>query len=45
MTKIPVIGFVYSKVDETLPVVIKLANKMGISVLDWQQGTVFNAKQ
>lgn len=45
MTKIPVIGFVYSKVDEALPVVIELANKMGISILDWQQGTVFNAKQ
>lgn len=45
MTKVPVIGFVYSKVDEALPVVIRLANNLGISVLDWQQGIVFNAEK
>ncbi|WP_193014537.1 MULTISPECIES: hypothetical protein [Gammaproteobacteria] len=42
--KIPVIGFVYSKVDEALPIVIKIANEMGISVLDWQQERVFNTQ-
>lgn len=34
--KTPVIGFVYSKVDEALPIVIDLALKHGLSVLDWQ---------
>lgn len=41
--KVPVIGFTFSKVAEALPVVIETANDMGISVLDWQSGMVFNS--
>jgi len=43
-TTAPVIGFVYSKVDEALPVVIEMATKMGLSVLDWQVDEVYKAK-
>ncbi len=42
-TKAPVIGFVYSKVEATLPTVIEIATKMGLSVLDWQTETVYPA--
>lgn len=42
MVKAPVIGFVYSRVNEVLPVVIELALKMGLSVLDWQSKKVYN---
>lgn len=38
----PVIGFSYSKVEEALPVVGQLALDMGLSVLDWQAGKVYN---
>lgn len=40
--KAPVIGFSYSKVEEALPVVGNLALDMGLSVLDWQAGKVYN---
>lgn len=40
--KAPVIGFVYSKVEEALPVVGNLALEMGLSILDWQAGKVYN---
>ena len=40
--QVPVIGFTFSNVGEALPVVIETANSMGISVLDWQIGMVFN---
>ena len=40
--KAPVIGFSYSRVEEALPVVGNLALKMGLSVLDWQAGKVYN---
>lgn len=38
----PVIGFSYSKVEEALPVVGNLALDMGLSILDWQTGRVYN---
>jgi hypothetical protein len=38
----PVIGFSFSKVEEALPVVGNLALDMGLSVLDWQAGKVYN---
>ncbi len=40
--KAPVIGFVYSMVDEALPVVINLALKSGLSILDWQAEKAYN---
>jgi hypothetical protein len=40
--KAPVIGFSYSKVEEAFPVVGNLALKMGLSILDWQSGKVYN---
>lgn len=40
--KAPVIGFSYSKVVEALPVVGNLALSMGLSLLDWQAGKVYN---
>jgi len=43
-TNAPVIGFVYSKVEEALPIVVEKATKMGLSVLDWQAGAVYQAK-
>ena len=40
--KAPVIGFAYAKVEEALPVIGNLALDMGLSVLDWQAGKVYN---
>jgi len=40
--KAPVIGFSYSKVEEALSVIGNLALDMGLSVLDWQSGKVYN---
>jgi hypothetical protein len=40
--KAPVIGFVYSRVEEALPTVGELALSMGLSILDWQSGKVYN---
>lgn len=40
--KAPVIGFVYSKVNEALPKVGELALSMGLSILDWQSQKVYN---
>ncbi len=40
--KAPVIGFVYSKVEEALPIVGEIALNMGLSILDWQSGKVYN---
>jgi hypothetical protein len=40
--KAPVIGFSYSKVEEALPTVRNLALSMGLSILDWQAGKVYN---
>jgi hypothetical protein len=37
----PVIGFVFSKVEEALPVVVESALKMGLCVLDWQAEMVY----
>ena len=42
MVKAPVIGFSYSKVEEALPAIGNLALSMGLSVLDWQAGKVYN---
>lgn len=41
--KTPVIGFVYSRVDEALPIVIDLAHEHGLSILDWQTEKVYNS--
>jgi len=40
--KAPVIGFSHSKVEGALPTVGELALNMGLSVLDWQTGRVYN---
>jgi hypothetical protein len=40
--KAPVIGFSYSRIEEALPVVGNLALSMGLSILDWQAGKVYN---
>lgn len=37
----PVLGFTFSQL-EAVPVVFELANTMGLSVLDWQTGSVYN---
>jgi hypothetical protein len=42
LVKAPVIGFSHSKVEEALPVIGNLALSMGMSVLDWQAGKVYN---
>lgn len=40
--KAPIIGFSFSKVEEAFPVVGSLALNMGLSILDWQAGKVYN---
>ncbi|TWT92945.1 hypothetical protein [Neorhodopirellula pilleata] len=35
-----VIGFMFSAVERVLPVVTEIAHKHGITVFDWQSGTV-----
>ncbi len=34
--KAPVLGIVFSHVDEVLPFVIETANQLGLTVFDWQ---------
>lgn len=40
--EVPVIGLTLNHVGDALQIVIETANDLGISVLDWQSGTVFN---
>lgn len=39
---IPIIGLTLSHVGDAMPVIVEKANELGISVLDWQCGIVFN---
>lgn len=41
--EIPVIGLSFSHLEEAMPVVVETARDLGISILDWQTGEVYNA--
>ena len=37
----PVIGIAYGKVEEVLPFVIEVANKLGLTLFDWGTETIY----
>jgi hypothetical protein len=40
MLKAPVLGVVYSRVDDVLPFLIETANSLGLTVFDWATDTI-----
>ena len=39
--KAPVLGIVYSRVDEVLPFLVEKANSLGLAVFDWGGETIY----
>ena len=40
-----VIGFMYSTVESVLPFVIEVAHKYGVTIFDWQSGTIYRPRE
>lgn len=41
LVEAPVIGLVFSRVEESLPRIIDIANSLGLSLVDWQAERVY----